>query len=340
MKFINKENKDLSLNINLEVNKVLYVAIIVFFCAWGLVSALLLAYFNKERPINKLKYLDEDSNLKEKYKSKNKKNISVIKSISKMIPNLKLNQKKVNKLESELIKADIPITLEELWVIKMLSASSFAFLAFALSRNYFVIIITFIIVWFIPKLIILRKKKERIKLFDSQLNEGITIVSNSLKAGYSFLQAVAVVSDETTDPFSKEFKKLLKEMSLGITEEEALKNLLFRMESEDLRLIINAILIQKDVGGNLSEILDNISETIRERQKIKNELKTLTAQGKLSGIIVMLIPIFLGVTIYLFNKDYMMLLFTTSVGRGMIIASILSQIFGFLMIRKIINIDM
>lgn len=318
----------------------LYVAIIVFFCAWGLVSALLLAYFNKERPINKLKYLDEDSNLKEKYKSKNKKNISVIKSISKMIPNLKLNQKKVNKLESELIKADIPITLEELWVIKMLSASSFAFLAFALSRNYFVIIITFIIVWFIPKLIILRKKKERIKLFDSQLNEGITIVSNSLKAGYSFLQAVAVVSDETTDPFSKEFKKLLKEMSLGITEEEALKNLLFRMESEDLRLIINAILIQKDVGGNLSEILDNISETIRERQKIKNELKTLTAQGKLSGIIVMLIPIFLGVTIYLFNKDYMMLLFTTSVGRGMIIASILSQIFGFLMIRKIINIDM
>lgn len=325
----------------MEVNEVLVaLIIIVFFCVWGLLSVLLISIFNKEKPIDKLKYLDEDFNIKVKHELKSKKHTSLIKYLSKMLPNLKLNEKKVNKLEIEIIKADIPITIEELLVIKILFSSSLAFLAFALSRNFLVVLIVFIVVWNIPKLIITKKKKDRIKLFDSQLNEGITIISNSLKAGYSFLQAVAVVSDETKEPFSKEFKKLLKEMSLGISEEESLKNFLFRMESEDLRLILNAILIQKDIGGNLSEILDNISETIRERQKIKNELKTLTAQGKLSGIIVMLIPIFLGITIYLFNKDYMMLLFTTSLGRGMIIASIFSQIFGFLMIRKIINIDM
>ena len=129
-------------------------------------------------------------------------------------------------------------------------------------------------------------------------------------------------------------------MSLGISEEDALKNLLSRVDSEDLRLIVNVILIQKDIGGNLSEVLDNISETIREREKIKNELKTLTAQGRLSGIILMLIPIFLGVTIYLFNKEYILLLFTTSIGLIMVAAAVLSELLGLLMIRKIINIDM
>lgn len=316
------------------------VIIMVFISVWCLFSALLYVLCKKDKPINKLKYLDEEFKLKEKYESKNKKNFSIIKLLSKMIPTLSSKRNKVKKLESMIIKADIPITLEELLVIKILSASAFAFLGFALSRNPMISLIVFTLVWNVPRIIISNKKKERIRLFDSQLNEGITIISNSLKAGYSFLQAVAVVSEETKDPFSKEFKKLLKEMSLGISEEESLKNLLFRVESEDLRLIINAILIQKDIGGNLSEILDNISETIRERQKIKNELKTLTAQGKLSGIIVMLIPIFLGITIYLFNKEYMMLLFTTPLGLGMISASVVSQIFGFLMIRKIINIDM
>ena len=102
---------------------------------------------------------------------------------------------------------------------------------------------------------------------------------------------------------------------------------------------MNAILIQKDIGGNLSEILDNISETIRERQKIKNELKTLTAQGKLSGLILMLIPVFLGMTIYLFNREYMLLLFTTSIGLSMVGGAVVSEFFGLLMIRKIVNID-
>ena len=112
------------------------------------------------------------------------------------------------------------------------------------------------------------------------------------------------------------------------------------MESKDLLLIVNAILIQKDIGGNLSEILDNIAETIRERQKIQNELKTLTAQGKLSGFIVMLLPFFIGITIYLLNRDYMILLFTTPLGIGMIIVALVNQILGLIMIKKIINIDM
>lgn len=311
-------------------------AIFIFFLIWISISIVLIMLFNKDKPIDKLKYFDDDYTLNEKYKNIKKSNTNILKALSSLVPKSRLNK----KLEVELMKADLPITVEELLVIKILSSSAFAFLAFAVFKDYFIVIVVYILVWNVPRFIIASRKKDRIKLFDSELNEGITIISNSLKAGYSFLQAVAVVSDETRDPFSKEFKKLLKEMSLGIPEEDALKNLLGRVESENLRLIINAILIQKDIGGNLSEILDNISETIREREKIKNELKTLTAQGKLSGAILTLIPIFLGMVIYLFNKEYMLVLFTTSAGLAMVSTAIVSELLGLLMIKKIINIDM
>ncbi|KOA19230.1 bacterial type II secretion system protein F domain protein [Clostridium homopropionicum DSM 5847] len=316
------------------------LAILIFLLTWCLISAILLFVFNKEKPIDKLKYFDEDYAFSEHYKNSNKSKVSVFKILSTLVPTSRLNKKKNKKLEIELMKADLPVTVEELLVIKILSSSAFAFLAFAVFKDYFIIILVFIAIWNVPRFIIKKKKKDRIKLFDSQLNEGITIISNSLKAGYSFLQAVAVVAEETSDPFSKEFKKLLKEMSFGISEEDALKNLLSRMDSQDLNLMMNAILIQKDIGGNLSEILDNISETIRERQKLKNELKTLTAQGRLSGIILTLIPVFLGLTIYLFNKEYMMLLFTTSIGISLMVGAVVSEFFGLLMIRKITHIDM
>lgn len=319
---------------------IFFIIVVFFLFLWSLLSFVFLKIFNKDKAIDKLKYFDDNYVIEEKYENNKKNKVSILKILSSLLPNIKLNKKKDHKIEMDLMKADINITLEELLTIKLLSSLAFGVLAYAISKNLLVVIISFILIWNIPKLIIASRKKERIKLFDSQLNEGIMIISNSLKAGYSFLQAVAVVTQETKDPFSKEFKKLLKEMSLGITEEEALKNLLNRMESDDLRLIINAILIQKDTGGNLSEILDNISETIRERQKIKGELKTLTAQGKLSGIIVMLIPVFLGAAIYLFNKEYMMLLFTTTTGIVMICTSVISELLGLVMIRKIINIDM
>ncbi|WDC85547.1 type II secretion system F family protein [Caloramator sp. mosi_1] len=136
------------------------------------------------------------------------------------------------------------------------------------------------------------------------------------------------------DPLGKEFKRLLKEMSLGLPDVEAFKNLQNRIESEDLNILINAILIQKDIGGNLSEILDNISETIRERQKIKNELKTLTAQGRLTGMIISMLPVFLGGVIYIFNKEYIMLLLTTKIGIGMLIFSLLSELAGLFIIKR------
>lgn len=310
-------------------------AILVFLILWILISVIFIMLLNKEKPIDKLKYFDDNYEITEELKDNKKDRISILKSLSYLVPKFKFNR----KVEIELIKADIPVTVEELLVIKILSSSSLSFFSFAVSRDYFITAVVFILVWNITRFIISKRKKDRIKLFESQLGASITIISNSLKAGYSFLQSIAVVSKETSKPISIEFEKLLKEMSLGIPEEDALKNMLNRIESDDLKLITNAILIQKDIGGNLSEILDNISDTIRERQKIKDELKTLTAQGKLSGAILMLMPVFLGMIIYLFNRDYIMLLFTTSIGLAMTCAAVVCEILGFIVIKKIINIE-
>lgn len=314
-------------------------AFMIFIVAWALIGFILILIFKKEKPINKLKYFDGIDDEKDKNKNNKKNRNGILKALSTLLPEFKFNKNSEKKRELELIRADLPVSLQELLVIKLLSSSAFAFLAYAVFRDYLIVLLVFIIVWNLPRFLIAKRINDKIRLFDSQLDEGITIISNSLKAGYSFLQAVAVVTDETKDPFSKEFKKLLKEMSLGISEEDALKNLHNRVESEDFTLIMNAILIQKDIGGNLSEILDNISETIRERQKIKNELKTLIAQGKMSGAILSLLPVFLGLTIFLLNREYIMLLFTTATGLVMLGFAFVSELIGLFMIRKIINID-
>ncbi len=316
------------------------ISLVIFLSLWSLVSAILITIFHKEKPIDKLKYYDEDYEIKGKAENEKNNKGSLLKKLSKAIPSSKITEKYSNKLELELMKSDIPITPGELFVIKILTSAVFAFLDYAVFRNFITTAAIFIIIWTIPKVIISLRKKARVKKFNEQLTEGIIVISNSLKAGYSFLQAIAAVSEETKDPFAKEFKKLLKEMSLGIAEEVTLQNLLNRVDSQDLRLMVNAILIQKDIGGNLSEILDNIASTIRERQKIQNELKALTAQGKLSGVIVMLIPFVLGGSLYLLNKEYMILLFTTPIGIALTVAALVNQVLGLIIIRKIIKIDM
>ncbi|MCX7884739.1 MAG: type II secretion system F family protein [Caloramator sp.] len=312
------------------------VLISIFLSVFTLTTALFMLINSKGKPIDKLKYFDEGYVSEKKDE---KKKLSIIKALSNLIPDFKFNKSKLKKAELEIIRADVPLTFEEILVIKLLTTFGITFLIFIITKDLFISSFVMIIVWNIPNLIILKRKNDRFKMFDSQLTEAIVIISNSLKAGYSFMQSIAVVSEQIKEPLGKEFKRILKELSLGMPEEEAFRNLQIRVVSEDLNLLVNAILIQKNIGGNLSEILDNISETIRERQKIKAELKNLTAQGKLSVIIISLIPVFIGLIIYLFNKEYIMLLFTTKIGIIMIVVSIVNEFIGLMLINKIINIE-
>lgn len=315
------------------------IILISFIAVFFIFSAILFSLFYKVRPVEKLIYYGEEAVSKETSEHEKKSKIHLIAVLAQMVPIAFVGQKKKEETDLKLIRAGIFMKAEELLVIKIILSLSSAGFIYLIKRDWLISLILLIAMYNLPGLIISKKIQDRLKLFNEQINEGIMIISNSLKAGYSFLQAVSVVSEETKDPFSKEFKKLLKEMSLGISIDDGLNNMLRRVPSEDLRLIINAIIIQKDIGGNLSEILDNISETIRERQKIQAELKTLTAQGRLSGMIVVLMPFFLSAIIYLFNKDYILLLLTTKIGIALLIGAGLSQFLGIIIINKIIKIE-
>jgi tight adherence protein B len=153
------------------------------------------------------------------------------------------------------------------------------------------------------------------------------------------MQAADMVAQEMRPPISTEFARTVKEMNLGITMENSLGNLAKRIESEDLDLVMTAVLIQRQVGGNLAEVLDNIARTIRERVRIRGEIRTLTAQGRVSGIIISLLPLVMGVIIYVLNPTYIRVLFVNPIGQIMLGVSLAGQVVGILIIRRIVDIE-
>lgn len=252
----------------------------------------------------------------------------------------KLPSKRNSKTAKLLLRANVSFSAEELVIYKILFAAGLGFSVFVLTSNYIWTGLVVFMIWYLPTLWLKNKAKSRLKDFNDQLNSGLSLMSNALKAGHSFNQAIALSAKETAGSYSEEFKVLLKELNFGLAIEDAFANMSDRMPSLDLKLLINAILIQKDVGGNLSEILDNISTTIRDRQKLQNEMKTLTAQGKMSGGIVMFMPVVLGLVIYVFNPSYIALLFQTKVGLAMLGLCVFNEFLGMMIIRKIIKIDL
>jgi tight adherence protein B len=182
-------------------------------------------------------------------------------------------------------------------------------------------------------------RKRRVKAFAQQLGDALTLAANSLRTGYSFTQSFDMVAREMLPPISVEFARTVKETNLGIPMEDALVSMAKRVNSKDFDLVITSVLIQRQVGGNLAEILDNIARTIRERVRIRNEIKTLTAQGRISGLIVGLLPFGLSLSIYVINPEYISLLFVHPVGRMLLAGALAGQLVGILLIRRIVAIE-
>jgi len=160
-----------------------------------------------------------------------------------------------------------------------------------------------------------------------------------LKSGYGFVQALNLVAKEANPPASEEFRRVIRENNVGSSIEEALNRLVERMDSEDLDLVVTAVLIQRQVGGNLSVILDQISSTIRERLSLQGQIKALTAQGKLGGAIISLLPVALGLVFYFLQPEMMTGFVTHPLGIGLIALGIFWQSIGIFIIWKIVNID-
>lgn len=243
------------------------------------------------------------------------------------------------RVESELLKAEILMRGEEFIVLNLVICA-FSFIIGFIITGYAALSIIFSLVsLIIPAFVVKRKKRARLDKINKNISDCLTVISNSLRAGYSFQQAIDLVGKETGGPLAAEFRKTAREINLGTTIEEALNNLNERSESDDLGLMITAVLIQRQIGGNLAEILDNISFTIRERIRIKGEIKTLTAQGRISGMIIGFMPPVLFFILMIINPSYMMILIENRVGLIILGGSILSELLGAALIKKVLKIE-
>jgi tight adherence protein B len=172
-----------------------------------------------------------------------------------------------------------------------------------------------------------------------QLPDVLTIMASSLRAGHSFLQALDTVAREITAPAQVEFQRLVVEIRLGRPAEDALEALADRVGSSDFRWAVLAVNIQREVGGNLAEILDNVSDTLRERAMMRRQIKVLTAEGRLSAWVLAILPFALGLYMFAVNPEYITLLFTSQVGLIMLGVAGVLMVLGILWMRKIVDID-
>ena len=247
------------------------------------------------------------------------------------------------KIADQLAKADIPLKANEFVAIQFLAVMIAMMIGTVVLRNLAIAIVLAVAAYFAPLLWVTIVSAKRKQAFNDQILDTLIMIANGLKAGYSFLQALEMVSKESLPPMSKELKRVLKENSLGMNLEDTLVALNGRVESEDWDLVTTVVLIQRQVGGNLAEVLEKIGKTIRERMRIKGDIQTKTAQAKVSGMLVAALPFGLGVMIYIMNPAFMSKLFTFKMGwfRGwfLVIGGIIWEIIGILIIKKIVDIE-
>jgi len=191
---------------------------------------------------------------------------------------------------------------------------------------------------FLPFGWLMFQRSRRFKKFAKQLPDAMELIARALRSGHSLASALKVVVDELPDPISKEFNMAYEEQNLGIPLETALKNLYQRMPNMDYKFFAMAVAIQRQSGGDLAEILDKIGHIIRERFRILGQVQALTGEGRISGIVLMALPILLFFAVWRLNPDYVMLLFTDDLGRKMVAGAVVLQILGAITIKKIIAI--
>lgn len=317
--------------------------LILFFTFCFLLVIGILYYFvlldrKVEKRINYYLEIDKKYKKLKKKREKTDEDYNLIKSINESIRE-KLSSSNLEKTEQILASAGANLNPEEYIMLKWFLAAVIGGILYFLTDNLLSLILGGILGYVSPKLWLNRKRVKRIEKFNDGLPDMITTTIGSLRSGYSFSQALKTVSEECESPIKEEVEFLLKEMSYGVTMEEALNNLSTRMPSSDLDIMIQAILIQRQVGGNLAGVLEIIVKTIRERNRIQRQVKTLTSQGRLSGRVIGALPVVLGLMIYLINPEYITTLFTSTIGMVLMSAGAVSGIIGFALINKLTKIE-
>ena len=191
----------------------------------------------------------------------------------------------------------------------------------------------------LPFLVLKIKRRRRMNKFEEQFPEALDLISRALKAGHAFATGLKMVADELEEPVGPEFRKTFDEQNFGLPLKDALDNLTVRIPILDVRFFATAVMIQRETGGNLSEILENLGHVVRERFKILRQVRVYTAHGRLTGYVLLALPAFLGVALMFISPDHMNLLFRERLGQQMLMAAVVMQTVGYLWIQQVIKIE-
>ncbi|MHB8510251.1 MAG: type II secretion system F family protein [Candidatus Dormibacteria bacterium] len=246
---------------------------------------------------------------------------------------------RTSKVADSLARADLKLRVSE-YALVVLGAMVGAFaLAYVINHTFIVALIFGVLAYFVPGFYLRFRQRKRFRQLNNQLGDTILLLSNALKAGYSFAQAMSTIAKSAPHPMSDEFNRAVREMNLGITVDDALDHMNTRIESDDFDLMVTAVQIHRVVGGNLAEILDTIAFTIRERIRIQGEIRTLTAQARASGYIITGLPFGLAAILTLISPSYIVPLFQEPLGWGLITLALIMMAIGYSIIKKISNIE-
>jgi tight adherence protein B len=272
---------------------------------------------------------------------------AVVSGLSRVIE----RQDMATRLSTDLARADLTMKPAEFLIFWAITPILFVFLAFMVGlvfpgfRHPVALVVAFLIGLYAPRFYLKRRQAKRLKLFNDQLPDTITLLANSLRAGSSFLQGIELVTREARPPISEEFERVVREMQLGVALQPALNNLARRVASEDLELMVTAIQIQTQVGGNLATVLDAIAHTIRERMRIQGEIQTLTAMQRYSGYVITALPIGLAALLFVISPSYISVMLENPpellglpMGVVFFIIGLISMGIGYLFIRRIVDI--
>ena len=245
---------------------------------------------------------------------------------------------KKNWFELKAQQANLPVTGQE-YMMLVGGSAVFFFVLLAIATLQLSEPLLFAVGWVVlASLYVQFKAKRRMKQFTNQLGDAIAMMSNAIKSGFTFQQAMDIVAKEIKGPISEEFVRALNEIQLGVTLEEALEGICRRVKDDDFEMVAMSVVIQRQVGGNLSQILDTVGETIRERIKLKGEIKALTAEGVMSGLAIGMLPIILSVLCQIINPHYFDELLAVEYGKYIVIVCLISECIGGLIIKYIVNV--
>lgn len=315
------------------------VLLLVFATFLCLFYALFLLFFErrytvKTRLIHAAKDLDQYDAEESKHESR---------MLSSLVQQTVINVEKSNyyaRIKSKLLQAYIKMKPIEFIEVSLLSGLALASMLYLISSNGLLTLLGFLTGYRVPEMVIETIRKRRAMQLNDQLPQALSLIANGLRAGFSFSQAMAVVGREMEAPIADEFSKVLRDNSYGKTMEEALLDLGKRTDDEDMEIFITTLIIHLQVGGDLSEILDIISETIRERVKLKGDIRTLISQSKMSAWVIGILPVAIGVALFALNPAYMGTMLDNTMGLIMLGVAGGMILMGAFILTKIVKVKL